>query len=269
LSWNSSRHIEACLRSLAHEGIGHSDEIWVVDNGSSDGSVELLQRLERELAPTLRVIYLQTNTGTTVSRNLALRRARGAYIAIIDSDVVIAHGTVAPMIERLKVERACGLLVPRLTYPDGRSQMSTDVFPTALRKLRRLLMLKSMEKRLEGDGLLPGRRTVDYAISAFWMMRREVFEAVGLLDEKIFYSPEDVDYCLRVWHAGYTVEYDPSVQSVHCGQEVSRGFPLSRAALSHIGGLAYLFRKHRYVFSRRRLYRRLEALRARHAAQAV
>jgi GT2 family glycosyltransferase len=225
----------------------------------------MLKRLARAHAPAINVIYLESNAGTTVSRNLALKQVRGAHVAVIDSDVIVPPGTIAPLIERLQTEPCCGLVAPRLVYPDGRPQMSTDVFPTALRKLRRLLTLKSMERRMDGSNRQPGRQTVDYAISAFWLMRRDVLEAVGLLDERIFYSPEDVDYCLRVWNAGYTVEYEPSVHAIHCGQEISRGFPLSRAALSHIGGLIYLFRKHRYVLSRRRLYRRLEALRAGHA----
>jgi GT2 family glycosyltransferase len=262
LSWNSARHIEACVRSLVDESDGHSDEIWVVDNGSTDGTVEILARLADEHSGVLRVIYLDRNLGTTVSRNLALKQVRGSYVAIIDSDVIVPRGTIAPLVARLSSEPSCGVLAPRLLYPNGQLQMSTDVFPTVARKLRRLFTLKAMERRLDAAGMPQQRTTVDYAISAFWVMRREVLEAVGLLDERIFYSPEDADYCLRVWSAGYTVMYDPSVHAIHYAQEISRGFRPSRAALSHAAGLMYFFRKHRYVVSRRRLYRRFEELRA-------
>ena len=262
LSWNSERHIEACVRSLLDESEGHSDEIWVVDNGSTDGTVKILKRLADEHREVLRVIYLDRNLGTTVSRNLALKQVRGSYVAIIDSDVIVPRGTIAPLIARLAGDLSCGVLAPRLLYANGQLQMSTDVFPTAARKLSRLFMLKAMERRMDAAEWPQHRRTVDYAISAFWLMRRDVLEAVGLLDEHIFYSPEDADYCLRVWSAGYTVMYDPSVYAIHCAQEISRGFRPSRAALSHIAGLIYFFRKHRYVMSRRRLYRRFEELRA-------
>lgn len=262
LSWNSARHIEACIRSLLEESAGHFDEIWVVDNGSTDGTVEILKRLADDHRRVITVIYLDRNLGTTVSRNLALKQVRGRYIAIIDSDVIVPPGTIAPLIARLAGELSCGLVAPRLVYPNGQLQMSTDVFPTVLRKLRRLIMLKAMERRLDADDRPTEERTVDYAISAFWLMRREVLATVGLLDERIFYSPEDADYCLRVWSAGYTVMYDPSVYAIHCAQEISRGFPLSPAALRHIAGLIYFFRKHRYAVSRRRLYRRFEGSRA-------
>lgn len=258
LSWNSSRHIESCILSLLKEGAGHYDEVWVVDNGSADGTVEILERLVREHRPRLTVRYLDKNAGTTVSRNIALKQVRGQYIAIVDSDVVVPEGTIAPLIARLASDQLCGLLAPRLLYPSGQLQMSTDVFPTIFRKIGRLFMLKAMERRLDGEGGSHQPRDVDYAISAFWMIRRDVLDTVGLLDENIFYSPEDVDYCLRVWNAGYKVMYDPAVHAIHCAQEISRRFPLSRAAISHAAGLMYFFRKHRYALSTRGLYRRFK-----------
>jgi len=260
LSWNSARHIETCVLSLLREAAGHSDEVWVVDNGSTDGTVAILERLEREHPTCVNVIYLKSNAGTTVSRNLALRQVRGGYVAIIDSDVIVPEGTLSPLIARLAGDPSCGLLAPRLVYPNGQLQMSTDVFPTIFRKLSRLFMLRAMERRLDSDRNPQQLRSVDYAISAFWMMRRDVLTAVGLLDEEIFYSPEDVDYCLRVWKAGYTVMYDPAVHAVHCAQEISRRFRPTRAAASHALGLLYLFYKHRYAFGRAWLYGRIGRL---------
>jgi GT2 family glycosyltransferase len=259
LSWNSSRHIEACIRSLLDERErgGRADEVWIVDNGSTDGTVAILRRLGKEHADALNVIYLDRNVGTTSSRNMALRKVRGAYVAIVDSDVVVPAGTIAPLIARLAGHARCGLLAPKLVYPDGRPQMSTDVFPTIVRKVRRVFTLRALEKRL-GAEISQEAVAVDYAISAFWIMRRDVLAEVGWLDERIFYSPEDVDYCLRVWKAGYEVVYDPAVSVVHCAQEISRRSPFSRMAISHVVGLMYLFRKHRYGLSRRRLQRRLK-----------
>jgi len=263
LSWNSSRHIEGCVRSLLAESdaSGGDDEIIVVENGSTDGAVEILKRLEQERPQQVKVLYLERNTGTTVSRNLALQRAAGRYVAVIDSDVIVPPGTLAPLLARLEQDPSCGLVAPLLRYPDGRLQMSTDVFPTLPRKIRRLLSLKRMERRRNSRDWPRVPIDVDYAISAFWVMRRSTVDRVGFLDERIFYSPEDVDYCLRMWEAGYRVVYDPTVQAIHCAQEISRGFPVSAAAFSHVGGLLYLFRKHRYAFSRARLYRRFSEVR--------
>ena len=100
---------------------------------------------------------------------------------------------------------------------------------------------------------------VDYAISACWLLRKEIFFRVGLLDEKIFYSPEDVDYCIRVWKNGYQVHYVPQVSIVHDAQELSKpkGLFLNKFTFRHIKGLLYLFIKHKYVFSLEGLYKKI------------
>lgn len=256
LCFNSARYIEDCVRSLraATESLGPV-EMFVVDNGSSDGSVAILERLEQEFPGFLQCIYLPQNTGTTVSRNKALRRASGRHLLIMDSDATVTADTLSGLARVLEEEPRCGMAVPRVLYPDGRFQISTDQFPTVTHKLRRFFMLKSMEAT--ESPAAAGRRDVDYAISAVWLLKRELLESVGLLDENIFYSPEDVDYCLRVWQAGYRIVYEPAVTAVHDAQEISRGKKLSSFTLRHAAGLLYYFRKHRYAFGLRRIYRRL------------
>lgn len=256
LSFNSARYLEDCLNALIAALGSHdeADEIFVVENGSSDGSADILRRLEADHPGLVHGIYNAENLGTTVSRNQALRRATGRYVLILDSDATVAPGTLEPLIARLDADPSIGLLAPKLTYPDGRLQMSTDVFPTLTRKVARFFALKAMEQAAAEAPSAPVE--VDYAISAFWLLPRAAVDKVGLLDEAIFYSPEDVDYCLRIWEAGLRIVYDPTVSAIHDAQELSRGAKLSKFLLRHVGGLFYLFRKHRYMFSRRGLYRR-------------
>jgi GT2 family glycosyltransferase len=256
LSFNSVSFLDRAIRSLAQDLATSSeqDEIWVVDNGSTDGSSELLHELVREFGGLVNAIYLDHNRGTTVPRNMALRRATGRFLLFMDSDVEVPHGTVDRLIEVCTSRPTCGIVAPQLRYPSGEIQLSTDRFPTVGRKLSRLLALRSMERNVaEKDH----PDTVDYAISAFWLLRRDVLERVGDLDERIFYSPEDVDYCLRVWRAGYQVRLETTVSVIHHAQELSRGFRSPRFTLRHARGLIYLFRKHQYCMSRRRLYRRI------------
>lgn len=259
LSFNSqrflARSVEALVAALGQQPEG--DEIFVVENGSSDGSVELLRELEARHAGLVKGIYCPRNTGTTVSRNLALARAAGRYLLVLDSDVTaIPQETLPHLMAVLDNHPKAGIVVPRLVYGSGREQLSTDRFPTIGHKLRRFFRLKAMEARLSpAEATRP--REVDYAISAFWLMRSEAFRHVGPLDERIFYSPEDVDYCLRVWQAGFSVRYEPAVYAVHDAQEISRGFKMAGFTLRHAKGLAYLFWKHGYAFGLGRLYRRL------------
>jgi GT2 family glycosyltransferase len=223
-----------------------------VDNGSKDNTVALIEEMRMERGDCIIPILLDRNTGTTYSRNLALKQANGKYICIMDSDVVLQGGTLAGLISILDSESSAGLVAPRLVYPDGRWQKSTDDFPTIFTKLRRSLWLRKIEKKESEKKCPEGLVPVDYAISALWVMRREILEKVGLLDENIFYAPEDVDYCLRIWTAGYQVLYARQICSIHDAQEISRGFRINSATIKHMQGLLYYFRKHRYCFRRPR-----------------
>lgn len=258
LSFNSSRYIEKCVRSLLHsrDVSGLSLEILVIENGSVDGSVEILKALEQQVGTALAVTYLPQNTGTTISRNIALRKARGAAILVLDSDAYMNPEALLALLTYQRARPQAGLVVPRLIYPSGKFQLSVDVFPTVGRKFQRLVALKQMEQ-CEPPA---SAGAVDYAISACWLLGREALERTGLLDERIFYSPEDVDYCIRLWAAGYEVHYLPDVSVVHDAQEISRpkGLVINSFTLRHAKGLAYLFFKHRYGLSLSGLHRRLK-----------
>lgn len=261
LSFNSRRYIEKCVRSLLHtrEATGLTLEILVIENGSVDGSVDILKGLEEEVGSVLQVTYLPQNTGTTRSRNLALRQATGQAVLVLDSDAYMNPEALLALMAYLRAHPQVGLVAPRLTYPSGKFQLSVDVFPTVARKFQRLVALRELEQREPPASAGP----VDYAISACWLLSQAAVARTGLLDERIFYSPEDVDYCIRLWLAGYEVHYLPEVAVVHDAQEISRpkGLGINSFTLRHAKGLAYLFFKHRYGLSLRGLHRRIQRLR--------
>jgi len=253
LCWNSERHIGNCLTSLL-DSIGNElepYEIFIIDNGSQDQSREIIENFRSENPEIIKPILLAANTGTTYSRNLALKRATGDFIAILDSDVIVPRGIFQHLLPQLLASPQIGMVVPRLVYIDGRFQKSTDEFPTVFTKFRRYFFLKNIEQE-EGTRNSTESQFVDYAISAFWLLKKEVVQNVGLLDEKIFYAPEDVDYCLRIWKGGYMVVYVPSFEVVHDAQEISRGFKLNKAFGEHLKGLFYYFVKHRYFIKKPR-----------------
>ena len=235
----------------ALEDTGYSYEIHILDNGSQDGTPHMLQRLAQAHPDHIFPCYEAVNLGTTKSRNRLFAQARGKYLCVVDSDVELARGVVDTLLPLVANDRGIGIVAPRILYPSGAWQKSFDRFPTVFDKLNRFFRLREIEQReaLQIDTAMPPF-AVDYVISAFWLMRREVLDSVGLLDERIFYSPEDVDFCLRVWKAGYRVVYAPAVSIIHHTQEISRGFKLNRAKFSHIKGLMYYFLKHRYFFKR-------------------
>lgn len=256
ITWNSADHLSNCLGSLfgSMHGTGFSYELRIVDNGSMDGTRKIISRCQEKHPDKVIPILLDHNTGTTRSRNLALRNAAGDFIVILDSDVEMRKGTVEKLIQVLRECPSCGIAAPRLEYPNGSLQRSTDHFPTLLSKVFRFFFLKHQEHRENWfkDGTVSaGIREVDYAISAFWVLGRKTLDAVGLMDENIFYAPEDADFCLRTWKSGLRVLYVPQVGAVHHAREISRG--INQATFRHLSGLIYYFRKHRYFLIRPRV----------------
>lgn len=255
LTFNSERCITRCLNSLieSFRELEATSEIFVIDNGSSDGTKSAIAEIGFSERVKCHLIEFDRNTGTTFSRNQGLRQAQGRHVIVMDSDAYTNAATIGGVARYLDEHPECGLAVPKLTYANGRFQLSTDVFPTLTRKARRFFFLRAMENSEPPDMTAP--TPVDYAISAFWMLPRAVVDRVGLLDEKIFYSPEDVDYCIRVWRAGWRIVYLPQYAMIHDAQELSRarGLRINSFTLSHIKGMFYLFLKHGYIFSARGL----------------
>ncbi len=252
LTWNSEKYISKCLNSLFADmnKTQFSYEIFIVDNGSKDSTIQIVKSFKDKYPKHIFPIYLERNTGTTYSRNLALKKVKGEFIIIMDSDVEVCKGTIGQLIKTLAENEEAGLVAPKLVYPNYALQKSTDVFPTIFTKILRYFFLKFIEKKQKNVSKHEQLCEVDYAISALWMLRREILDTVGLFDENIFCAPEDVDYCLRVWQAGYKVVYMPHITCVHHAQEISRGFKINRATFEHIRGLIYYFQKHKYVFRR-------------------
>jgi GT2 family glycosyltransferase len=249
LSYNSAKTISKCLSTLVDNSPANPgpERIIVIDNGSSDDSCELIQSFV-EAHTHIQLISLDTNHGTTYSRNRGLDLVDTETVLILDSDAYLPSTALTTMREELAASEDVGIVAPRLEYPDGRYQLSTDQFPTAIQKLKRYFFLRAMENSSGAP-----RSTVDYAISAVWLLRTKTMRAVGNFDEKIFYSPEDVDYCMRVWKAGYQIVYTPSAVVVHDAQELSRSRIPNKFTFSHGLGLLYYFKKHQYWFSSARL----------------
>jgi GT2 family glycosyltransferase len=252
LTWNSGKFLNKCLSSII-ESLRESKlpfEIIVVDNGSTDDTIFLLDGFAARWQKNIKTFYLKKNTGTTYSRNVAMKQAKGKYLAIIDSDVEVPIGIFQLLISRLNEDSTIGLVAPKLVYPSGLLQKSTDDFPTVFTKIKRFFFLKKIERSEQlkyGKDVL---RDVDYAIAAFWLLPHSVLGDIGYFDENIFYAPEDVDYCLRIRKKKYRVVYDPSVFAIHYAQEISRGFKFNKAFFDHVKGLIYYYAKHNYIFKK-------------------
>ncbi len=257
LTWNSQKYVKRCLDSIVnkcdHEGV--SFEVIVIDNGSEDGTAAILNEFKQKRADSFKLIFLNSNKGTTHSRNIGFKKARGKYICVLDSDTEFGEGEFSSIFKLWDYLPNLGIVAPRLVLGSGAVQNSVKKFPAFWHKIIKLpkavFGLKVKDCDFYESFPFTNIREVDSAISACWFFSRDLIDHVGLLDEKIFYSPEDLDYSLRVRKSGRKIIYFPHMTLLHHTQQISHKSPFSKVSLSHLSGLLYYYRKHGCWFSPR------------------
>ena len=259
LTWNSEKYIDNCINSIYNGSQMTDFEILLIDNGSKD---KTLQKIEEKYSE-IKLIKNKINRGIAPARNQGIKEAKGDYILILDIDTVVKDDSILKMMEFMEQHTEIGICGPKLVYQDGSLQSSCRRFPLVQTKFLRRFPMKVFEKYLKEE-LYCGRFEdkvgywdVDYVIGACQMIRKKAFEDTGLLDERIFYGPEDVDLCLRMWLKGWKVIYYTEACIIHFEQRITKKRLVSKVSLKHVEGLIYYFFKHGYFFSRRGIYRRI------------
>lgn len=265
LTWNSEAYIEKCICSLL--AISAMDvRIYVVDNCSADRTVPIMRSLcEGAGGDRIELIRMDRNEGVTKTRNMALRRVMESsgprdYVCVLDSDTEFNEPALRALIQCLEDDPSIGVVGPRMYGVDGGVQQSARNIPTLQEKILKVIPFRFGQRlgdHMQGDdcATMTEATSVGYLQAACWVMRVSVLERVGLFDEAFYYAPEDVEFCIRVWKQGLRVVYCPRAGIIHRWQRLSRKKLLSKHNLEHIKGLFYMYRKHGFVFSDRRIRR--------------
>ncbi len=263
LTWNSEHVIRKCIESIVSmEKV--IPKVIIVDNGSIDSTCKIVNEYIIKYPDKIKIIRYKENKGTTIPRNKGIKEFKDKnvdYYCILDSDTIINDETFIKLINELDLHKDYGMIGPKLISSAGLVQMSARAFPTLLEKVYKAIPIEVLQKKGEKMEMQnPPREiqdsyTVDYLMSACWLIKKEVIEKVGLLDEKIFYAPEDAEYCIRVWKKGYKVAYCPKVSIIHEWQRLSKKKFISKMNYEHIKGLIYMFNKHKYLFTTSKLKR--------------
>jgi GT2 family glycosyltransferase len=242
VNWNTGDLLVQCLNSIYQTVRTVEMEVWVVDNGSKDGSgVAAVARF-----PQIKFIQNKGNFGFARANNLALNMAAGRYLLLLNPDTQVSKGAVEKLISFMDAYPEVGGAGVQLINSDGSKQNSIANFPS----LATELLNKSLLRWFFPEQF-PGKERnysefieVDSVIGACLMVRREALEQVGLFDEDYFLFLEETDWCYRMKRAGWKVYHVPQAKVYHF-QGKSAEAERKRAKVEYYRSRYHFFRKNK------------------------
>ena len=213
LSYNVKQKLLDCLASIPK----HPDwEVLVVDNASTDGSDKLAH------------ITSKTNIGFAAGNNLGIRRTKGEYILLLNSDTIVYSKTIETVLEYMQTHPDVGVATCRVELPDGTLDYSCHrKFPDPVGSFLHLIGLKQISS-YTNQKIPNSIHEIDALTGAFALIRREAGEQVNWLDEDYFFNGEDIDFCYKLKEAGWKVMYIPNVKITHHKLSSIKSSPASR-----------------------------------------
>ena len=216
VSFNTREMTLRCIETVLSDCRGLKHEIWVVDNASHDGSAGAV----RASFPEALVIENDRNVGFGAANNIALVKARGEFVFLLNSDAFVREGTVNCLLQYMRDHGDVAAVGPRLLNEDGSLQQSCYRFPSPRRAFCESMFLSAAFP--DHPGLGDGRnwehdseRYVDFIVGAACLVRRSAVEEVGWFDEDFFLYAEETDLCRRFYNAGWKVAFTPEAEVFH------------------------------------------------------
>lgn len=241
VNWNTRELLKACLESIVRSLTLSDYMITVVDNCSHDGSAEMV----KERFPKVNLIRNGSNLGFAKANNQGIKASGSRFLLLLNSDTAVTEGSIEKMLAAMEKNREIGVLGPALIYPDGSTQLSFYKDPTPANEFQRAVFLEKLtnaknRKRLKEGGLI----YADWIMGACMLIRREVIDKTGPLDDNVFMYYEDFDICLRARNAGWRVACLPESKVIHFeNASGEKKFSTERETRS-AASLAYFYRKH-------------------------
>jgi len=250
VSWNVKDLLRKCLCSIFNDQNGLTIEVFVIDNNSKDKTVAMIKKE----FPQVYLIVNKENRGFAKANNQGIRQAQGDYILLLNPDTEILEDALTKMVELMKEKKEVGVGGCKILYPDTTIQLSVRRFPSLYAMIIISFKLHNFFPELVDEYFALDfdyylEQEVDQVMGAFFMIRREVIDKVGLLDENYFMWFEEVDYCKMVKAAGYQIKYFPQAAIIHCGaKSFKQVLTIKRQKLLNVSSL-YYFKKHHSWFA--------------------
>lgn len=212
ISYNTKDLTLDCIDSVLEEGSNLKTEIIVVDNASSDGSLDALEKLQKNEVITL--LKNNTNEGFAKANNQGVRIANGVFILLLNSDTKVKKGAIGKMVNFARKNKDIGAVGAKLLNPDETTQPCAFPFPTIDRAIKQYWFGQSglLEKYAPP---VANPTQVDVLVMAAFLITPDALQNVGLLNEKYFMYFEDFDYCRALRKAGLKVYYLPTAEVIH------------------------------------------------------
>jgi hypothetical protein len=246
VNWNTRELLNHALSSLFSTEHGYATEVIVVDNGSTDGSSEMI----RARWPQVILRMLNQNVGFGAANNIGFRLASGDFILLLNSDAECLPTTIRELATELQMNPDVGCVGARHINVDGSLQRSTNAFPTLLNDALELTELsrftvfqRVLRRRFPWWGNHTARIETGWVNGACMMLRRSAIEDVGGFDEAFSLYVEEVDLCYRLRKAGWRVVFTPRAEVIHREGRSLDGRPALRVRLRYWGH-AYFYAKH-------------------------
>lgn len=221
VSFNTEALTLAAIESVYKESSKIEKQIIVVDNDSKDGSVKSLRKLA-ESRKDFVLIENNKNLGFAKANNQGIKRAKGKYLLLLNSDTIVKPGALGKMVEFAEKTPDAGVIGARLLNSDESVQPSCFHFPTVWRAISEYWFgKKGFFTQFAPLGQKP--KEVEALVGAAFLLTPTALKRVGLLDERYFFYFEDIDYCRRVYKADLKVYYLPEAKIVHFGGASGKG----------------------------------------------
>ena len=226
LCYRDKQFIDDLLASIEASGRRYRYEWLLSDNGSTDGTREMV----REKYPYVTILENNANLGVAAGRNRLFWNSRGKYTMILDSDTLVHDGTIDTLIDTAEAHPNSAIIAPKLVYRDGSLQLSCRPFPRFHHiliegtKYRRYFEWTGIPARVDMRNIDHGQlMEIDCVYGAAMLVRNRLTKEVGGFDEGFFYQYEDYDLCFRLKRSGHENWYDPKATVTHFYEREERG----------------------------------------------
>lgn len=219
LNFNTKEYLRSCLQSIKQSKDNLNKEIYVVDNASIDRSAEMVKKH----FPEIKLLQSKRNIGYAAGNNLALKKAKGNYILLLNSDTKIFPDTLSKMIKYMDDHPEVGASTCRVELENGKLDPACHRgFPTPWASLTYFLGLENLFPKTKAFGQyhqgwkdVTKTHEIDSPVGAFYLTRKRILDKTGLLDERFFMYAEDLDLSMRIKNKGWKIMFVPDSKIIH------------------------------------------------------